>query len=180
MHTLAEIRKGTVKKLNGIFVSLLLKIVVIDPHGDTDIFVSKKMLHRGWIHAGADALSRKSMPEKMRVTVLHTGWFCRIYDFPQSPKRRSGKRVTVLHMDDVRGHSIFSQQERPEPRCDRYVPVRRWRFQRGGDGSRTAVARKRKVVSDVDNVVSKSTSSHMSPSISPRRIPVDSAMRTKA
>lgn len=30
MHTLAEIRKGTVKKLNGIFVSLLLKIVVID------------------------------------------------------------------------------------------------------------------------------------------------------
>ena len=159
---------------------LLLKIMVIDPHGDTEVFVPEKMLHRSWIHAGADAPRREGVSEKMRMAVLHTGWSRGKHRLPHSPERRLGEGVAVLHMDDVRGHSIFSQQERPEPRCDRYVPVRRWRFQRGGDGSRTAVARKRKVVSDVDNVVSKSTSSHMSPSISPLRIPVDSAMRTNA
>ena len=66
-HTLAEICKCSVQKLDSVFVPLLLKIVVIDPHGDTEVFVPEKMLHRSWIHTGADAARREGVPQKMRM-----------------------------------------------------------------------------------------------------------------
>ena len=112
----------------------------------------EKMLHRSWIHAGADAPRREGVSEKMRMAVLHTGWSCSVYRSPHGPERRLRQHLPILHMDHIRRRPLLFEQELLQRRGNGYISAGGRRFQHSGNRRVITVTREGEVVSDMDKI----------------------------